>query len=244
MYALRLRRVAVPAEEVIRRLPPCADQHTSISLRLMVNRSASSSARSGAVSRAKEAFRRSGGTLRTAQARSLGIHPRTLYELRDTGDIEQIARGLYRLKELPPLGNPDLVAAALKVPRGVVCLLSALALHELTTQVPHEVHLALERGSEPPRLDFPPLRLFWFSGAAFSEGVETHSIDGIAVRVYSAEKTVADCFKYRNKLGIDVAVEALRLYRRRKRARLDELMRLARVCRVERVMRPYIEAAL
>ena len=125
-----------------------------------------------------------------------------------------------------------------------MCLLSALRFHELTTQIPHEVHLALERGSEPPRLDFPPLRLFWFSGPAFSEGIDSHKIDGIEVRVYSPEKTVADCFKYRNKLGVDVAVEALRLYRRCKRARLDELMRLARVCRVERVMRPYLEAML
>ncbi len=155
-----------------------------------------------------------------------------------------MARGLYRLKELPPLGSPDLVAVALKVPKGVICLLSALAIHELTTQVPHEVHLALKRGSEPPRLGFPPLRLFWFSGAAFSEGVEVHSIDGVPVHAYSPEKTIADCFKYRNKLGLDVAVEALRLYRQRKPVRPDELVRLARVCRVERVMRPYLEATL
>lgn len=211
---------------------------------MMVNRSSHPVAPSGAARRAKEILLCAGATLRTAQARALGIHPRTLYALRDAGDLEQIARGLYRLRELPLLGNPDLVTVALKVPRGVICLLSALAIHEMTTQVPHEVHLALERGSEPPRLDHPPLRLFWFSGPAFSEGIEAHKVDGIEVRVYSPEKTVADCFKYRNKLGIDVAVEALRLYRRRKRARLDELMRLARVCRVERVMRPYLEATL
>jgi predicted transcriptional regulator of viral defense system len=191
-----------------------------------------------------KAFNRGGGVLRTSAALRAGIHPRSLYEMRDSGLVERLGRGLYRLADLPPLSNPDLVTVAAKVPAGVVCLISALAYHEITTQIPHEVHLALPRGAEPPRLEHPPLRIFWFSGRAFTEGIERHKVDGVVVRVYNPEKTLADCFKYRNKLGLDTVLEALRLYRTRKRTKVDELMRFARVCRVEKVMRPYLEALL
>src|SRR5438094_10152120 len=128
---------------------------------------------------ATAAFREHGGMLRMAQALRAGIHRRTLYALRDAGVIEQISRGLYRLVDTPPLGNPDLVTVALKVPRGVICLLSALSFHELTTQIPHVVYVAIARDAEPPRLDYPPVRSFRFSGRAFSEGVETHELDGV-----------------------------------------------------------------
>ncbi len=194
--------------------------------------------------RAVAVFRDHGGVLRTMEAVRLGVHPRTLYAMRDAGVLEQLGRGLYRLANLPPLGNPDLVAVGLRVPEGVLCLISALAVHEITTQIPHEVHLALKRGAEPPRLDHPPVRVFWFSGKAFTEGIETHELDGIEIRVYGAAKTVADCFKYRNKLGLDVALEALGLYLREKHGPPDDLVHFARVCRVEKVMRPYIEALL
>jgi predicted transcriptional regulator of viral defense system len=192
----------------------------------------------------KRAFRRSGGMLRTGAALRAGIHPRRLYDMRDEGVVEELSRGLYRLADLPPLGSPDLVTVALKIPAGVVCLISALAYHEITTQIPHEVHLALPRGTEPPRLKHPPLRVFWFTGGSFTEGIETHNVDGIGLRVYSPEKTLADCFKYRNKLGLDTVLEALRLYRSRKRPNVDDLVKFARVCRVEKVMRPYLEAFL
>jgi predicted transcriptional regulator of viral defense system len=165
--------------------------------------------------------------------------------MRDSGLLQQVNRGLYRLSDLPPLGNPDLVQVALKAPRGVICLISALAFHGITTQVPHEVYLALEqKRAKKPHLKHPPLRVFWFSGKAFSEGVETHRIDGVAVHLYGPERTVTDCFKHRNKIGLDVAIEALRLYLQRKRSRVDTLMHFARVCRVEKVMRPYLEAML
>lgn len=203
-----------------------------------------STADSSTFEAAKQIFRRHGGVLRTSEAIRLGIHPRTLYAMRDEGILECLSRGLYRLADLPPLGNPDLVAVALKVPNGVICLISALAYHELTTQIPHEVYLALPRGTEPPRLEHPPVRLFWFTGEAFTAGIDTHQLDGVPVRIYSAEKTLADCFKYRNKIGLDTAVEALRLYRSRRRIDVDELMRFARICRVEKVMRPYLEALL
>jgi predicted transcriptional regulator of viral defense system len=142
------------------------------------------------------------------------------------------------------MGNPDLAIIAMKIPKGVICLISALSYHEITTEIPHEVYLALPRGTEPPRLDYPPLRVFRFGRYAFEEGIEQHDVDGVLMRVYSPEKTLADCFKYRNKIGIDVALEALKNYRRRKQFNVDELMHYARVCRVERVMRPYVEATL
>jgi predicted transcriptional regulator of viral defense system len=195
-------------------------------------------------SKAEAIFREQGGVLRTTEAIQLGIHPRTLYALRDDGALEQLARGLYRLADLPPLGNPDIASVALRVPYGVLCLLSSLDLHGITTQIPHEVHVALKRGAEPPRLEHPPLRVFWFTGEAFTSGVERREVDGIEVRAYGAAKSVADCFKYRNKLGLEVALEALKLYLSEKRGSPDELVRYARVCRVERVMRPYIEALL
>ena len=189
-------------------------------------------------------FREHGGTLRTAQALRLGIHPRTLYAMRDSGVLERLGRGLYRLDELPPLSSPDLVAVALKVPQAVICLVSALAFHELTTQIPHTVDIALQRGAERPRLGDLPVRLFWFSGPAWNQGVETHVIDGTPVRVYGPEKSVADVFKYRNKLGLDVALEALTAYRQRQGFDVNKLMHYARICRVEKIIRPYLEALL
>jgi predicted transcriptional regulator of viral defense system len=187
-------------------------------------------------------FRARGGVLRTGEALRLGIHPRTLYQLREQGRIEAISRGVYRLADLPPLSQPDLVTVALRVPRGVVCLISALAFHEITTEVPHEVQIALPRGTKTPKLDHPPLRVFRFSEPGLSLGVQTVELDGIDVRIYDPAKTVVDCFRYRNKLGVDVAIEALKQCIERKLARPADLLRYARKCRAERVMLPYIEA--
>ena len=189
-------------------------------------------------------FRQHGGTLRTSEALRLGIHSRTLYSMRDSGLLQQLSRGLYRLAELPPLSDPDLVTVALKVPQAVICLVSALAFHELTTQIPHAVDVALPSGAERPRLDYPPLRVFWFSGPAWSEGVETHLVDDSPVRVYSPEKSVADSFKFRRKIGLDVALEALNLYCQRRDFDVSRLLHYARICRVETVLKPYVEAQL
>ena len=189
-------------------------------------------------------FRQHGGTLRTAEALRLGIHPRTLYAMRDSGVLEQLSRGLYRLADLPPLSNPDLVTVALKIPHAVVCLGSALAFHELTTQIPHAVDVALPNRAERPRLDYPPLRVFWFSGPAWSEGVETHLIDDVSVRIYGPEKSVADAFKFRRKIGLDVALEAIKFYRQHKDFDVSKLLHHARICRVEKVIKPYLEALL
>ncbi len=162
--------------------------------------------------------------------------------MRDEGVLEQLSRGTYRLASLPDLSAPDLVTVAARIPNGVVCLISALAFHELTTQIPHEVDVAIARGSERPRLEYPPINVYWFSGEAFMSGIDTPVLGGNVVRVYGAEKSVADAFKYRNKIGTDVALEALRSWRRRRGATTERLLHYARICRVERVMRPYLEA--
>jgi predicted transcriptional regulator of viral defense system len=187
-------------------------------------------------------FRQHQGLLRTSHAIRLGIRPRTLYALRDGGTLVQVSRGLYRLADLPPLSQPDLVTVALKIPRAVICLVSALDFHDLTTQIPHAMHLALPGDAERPRLDYPPIRLFWFSGQAYTAGVEVHDLGGIQVNIYSPEKTVADCFKYRNKIGLDVALEALRRCRANQGCDLTRLQRFSRICRVEKLLRPYLEA--
>jgi predicted transcriptional regulator of viral defense system len=192
--------------------------------------------------RAIEAFREHAGLLRTKDALDLGIHPRTLYRLRDDGVVVQVSRGLYRLATLPLLAHPDLVTVALRVPRAVICLASALAYHDATTEIPHEVQLALPRRTKAPRLDFPPIRVFWFSGSALSEGIDVALIDGVEVRVYDLPKTVVDCFRFRNKLGLDVAIEALNEAVKRKGVRPAEVLRYARLCRIDRVMLPYVEA--
>jgi predicted transcriptional regulator of viral defense system len=192
---------------------------------------------------AREVFQAHGGVLRTREALAEGIHPRTLYAMRDAGEIDELARGLYRLAELPPLGDPDLATVAKRIPRGVVCLISALAWHELTTQIPHEVHLALPRTARRPKLYHPPIHVYQFGRSAFEAGIETHDIDGVPVRIYCLEKTLADCFKYRNKIGLDVVLEALRAYRGRRGARPQVVLEYARINRVGNVIRPYLEAS-
>ena len=194
--------------------------------------------------KARAVFRKHGGILRTAQALREGIHPETLYSMRDSGELEVVSRGVFRLADAPPLGNPDLVAVASRVPNGVICLISALAFHELTTQIPHEVHVALRPGVHQPRLIQPPIRTYRFSGESFTAGVETHELDGVPVRIYSPEKTLADCFKFRNRIGLDTAVEAVRFYGERRPVRIDELLHYASICRVKKIIRPYLEALL
>lgn len=189
-------------------------------------------------------FRKEGGVLRTTEAIRAGIAPRDLYSMRDEGIVEPLSRGVYRLAAMTPLSNPDLVSVSVRAPNGVVCLISALSFHELTTQVPHEVYVAIDRFSRPPQVDYPPVRIFKFSGEAFTEGAETRRIDGFQVKIYNPEKTIADCFKFRNKIGNDTAIEALKFYCKRRRKDIDALMRYAGICRVEKTIRPYLEILL
>ena len=151
-------------------------------------------------------------------------------------------RGLYGLAEAEVTAHHGLALAGKAAPKGVICLLSALRFHEIGTQGPHEVWVAIERRAARPRIKRPKMRIVRFSGKAFSEGMEEHVIEGVRVRIYNAAKTVADCFKYRNKIGVDVALEALREVIRGRRCTIDALWRYGEICRVTRTMRPYMEA--
>ena len=182
------------------------------------------------------------GVLRTADLAAHGIPRARLYSLVRTGSVERHGRGTYAAAGHALTANHALARVAKRVPRAVICLLTALRFHHLTTQLPGEVWIALPEKARSPRLDYPRLRVARFSGPALTEGVETHRIEGVTVRVYSAAKTVADCFKYRNKVGIDVAVEALREFTRRHRGGANHLAKFARICRVSRVMQPYLDA--
>ena len=192
----------------------------------------------------EDIFRSYGGMLRMSEAIERGITRYMLYSLRDRGVIEQVSRGIYRLVELPPISNPDLVTVGLRFPNAIICLVSALAYHEITTQVPHSVSVAVPRESRLPSLDYPPLLVHRFSDQAYRAGIEEHQIDGISVKIYSPEKTLADCFKFRNKIGMDVVLEALKLYKARKKFNPGALLNYAKTCRVEKVMRPYLEASV
>ena len=193
---------------------------------------------------AKKALKliREAGVFRARELAAHGIPREYLRRLESDGFLVRESRGLYRIREARVTEHHSLAAVCKKVQHGVVCLLSALRFHEMTTQAPFEVWLAIDRKARRPQGDDLPLRLVRFSGAALRQGVEEHPIEGVAVRVYNPAKTVADCFKYRNKIGLDVAIEALRDYRRRHRAGMHDLWRYAKICRVAAVMRPYLEA--
>lgn len=197
-----------------------------------------------AVERAAKVFRQHGGIMRMAGAIRAGISRNTLYAMRDAGQVEQLARGLYRLAEMPSLSQSDLVTVAVKIPQAVIYLISALAFHELTTQIPHEVWIAIPRDSEPPRLTYPPLKVSRLNAAAYGTGIETHHSDGVAIRVYSREKSLVDCFSRRNEVGLDVAIEALKSYMSQGNVKVDLLMEYAKALRVAKTMRPYLEALL
>ena len=196
------------------------------------------------IEEAKRIFMKQGGILRTSEAIKHGIHSRTLYFMRDHNHLDVLCRGTYRLADLEPVTNMDLITVSSKVESGVVCLISALSYHEITTEIPHEIYMAISRKTFYPKLEHPPTRFFRFSEKAFRAGIEIHVMNGVNVRIYSVEKTIADCFKYRNKLGLDVALEALKLWRKSKNARIDKLMEYASICRVHNIIKPYVEAIL
>ena len=190
----------------------------------------------------KLARRRQGVTAR--ELTDAGVHTQALSRLVADGEIRRIARGLYRLPDHAMTEHHGLAIAAAAVPHGVVCLLSALQFHRIGTQLPFEVWMAIDRRARHPALRYPPLRVVRYSGAALTEGVDCHRVEGREVQVYNVAKTVADCFKYRNKIGLDVALEALREAWRARRFTMDELEQYAGICRVQHVMRPYIEALI
>lgn len=189
-------------------------------------------------------FRAHGGQLRLSEALALGMNRYQFYKLRDEGITEKIGHGVYRLTELPPVCDPDLAVVASKFPKAVLCLVSALAWHNLTTQIPRRIDLAVARNARLPKLQHPPVRGYRFSGERFTAGVENHDLDGLELKVYGPEKTLADCFAFRDRLGKDIVLEALKEYRQRGRPNLSKLLEYARICRVEKIMRPYLEAGL
>jgi predicted transcriptional regulator of viral defense system len=197
-----------------------------------------------AIDHATQLFSAHDGILKTSQALALGIAPRTLYAMRDSGLLRQISRGTFQLADQEPLSNPDLVSVAKRIPKAVICLISALHFHELTTQIPHKVYIALPQSAEKPRLSFPPLDIIWLSDKVYSTGITEQAIDGIPIKVYSIEKTIVDCFKFRNKIGIDVALEALKEYLKMPRRDIERLISFARIDRVETLVSRYLEALL
>ncbi len=185
---------------------------------------------------------RKGGILRPRDLQTKGLPKDYLWRLHKQEKLEKVGRGMYAMPGAGLSEHQTVVQAALRVPHGVVCLLSALRFHDLTTQSPFEIWMAIDVKARAPKEEIIPLRIVRFSGKALTAGVETRSIEGVTVRVYNPAKTVADCFKYRNKIGLDVAIEALRDCWRKKLATSDQIWHYAKVCRVSRVIRPYLES--
>lgn len=182
------------------------------------------------------------GMLRPSDLAAIGTHRVVLTRMMAKGLLERVGRGIYRLPENQGSEHESLIAVATRVPQAVFCLLSALQFHQLTTQLPRQLWIAMPRGSHTPKIDYPPVKMVQFAGAAYFEGVEVFERDQVRLRVYCVAKTVADCFKYRNKIGLDVALEALKDARAQGKASIDDIWRYARICRVTNVMRPYLEA--
>ena len=182
------------------------------------------------------------GLLRASDLDAIDAPRIVLTRLSAAGLLEKVGRGLYRLSDAQASEFESLAAVATKVPQAVFCLLTALQFHELTTQLPHQVWIAMPRGSHTPRFDYPPIKMVQFTGEAYEAGIEEIERDGVKLRLYSAAKTVADCFKHRNKIGIDVALEALKDARARDKASADDIWRYAKICRVANVIRPYLES--
>ncbi|MDR0439909.1 MAG: type IV toxin-antitoxin system AbiEi family antitoxin domain-containing protein [Candidatus Accumulibacter sp.] len=184
------------------------------------------------------------GLLRANDLSSQGIPRVALTRAIRRGQLERIGRGLYGLTARPVSAYGTLAEVARLVPKGVICLLSALRFHDLTTQAPFEIWLAIDNKAAAPRLDYPPLRLVRFSGAALTEGIEEHIVDGVTIRITNVAKTVADCFKFRNKIGLDVALEALREAWGSRQMTSDEIWHYAKIDRMSNVMRPYLESVV
>jgi predicted transcriptional regulator of viral defense system len=196
------------------------------------------------VTRAVKCFKAHGGILRTSEAMGEGVHVATLYKMRDEGLVEALARGVYRLVESGEMSQPDLVTVTRKIPNAVICLVSALSFHEITTRIPHAVEIMLPRSSWVPSLAYPLIEVHTTQPLLHGLGRVVHRIDDSDVPIYSPEKTLVDCVKHRNKLGTELVIEALRLYRDRKPLKVDQIMEYARASRVVKVMEPYLDGVL
>jgi len=191
-----------------------------------------------------EYFRTQRGPRKFSDVVKEGFHPAYIRSLIKSGALKKVDRGIYCLAKASDLSQPDLVTAALKVPKGVVCLISALSFYQVTDEIPHWVDMALPKGAWENKVEYPPMRYFHFSEKTWKEGIEVHQIDGCSVKIYKLEKTLADCFKFRNRIGLDVATNALKEAIRSKKAKPKIIYDYAKTCRVDKVMKPYLEALL
>ena len=182
--------------------------------------------------------------LSAADVREQGLTPQLLIKLHQSGKLERVARGLYSLPGSQPSRHQSLIEVCRRVPQGVICLLSALQYHEIGTQLPHEVWLALPEATQTPPIDYPPLRIVRLRGRAYADGIETFIEGGSSLRVYGLDKTITDCFKFRHKVGLDVALEALKEAWRHRKLNIDEVTRYAKINRVAQVMQPYLETVV
>jgi predicted transcriptional regulator of viral defense system len=182
------------------------------------------------------------GFLRSSDLEQINVPRVLLTRMSANGQLEKVSRGVYRLPNNPISEHETLLTIATMVPQAVFCLLSALQYYELTTQLPGEIWIAMPRGSHAPKIAYPPVKMIQFSGEAYSQGIETVERDQVTFRIYSVAKTIVDCFKHRNKIGIDVAIEALKEARFKRQIDMNELWRFAKICRVTNLMRPYLEA--
>ncbi|MFZ1684108.1 MAG: type IV toxin-antitoxin system AbiEi family antitoxin domain-containing protein [Candidatus Zixiibacteriota bacterium] len=185
-----------------------------------------------------------GGITRRRNLIQKGIHPQKVKRLVDKGLLVPISRGVYMTQETKITEHHDLAIASARVPNGVICLVSALRFHGMTTQIAREVWMAIENRAASSRLTSPPLKIIRLTVPSLTSGIEKHSIEGVAVRIYNPAKTVADCFKFRNKIGLDVAIEALKDYLRMKKGTIDDLWGFAKIDRVAKVIQPYLEASV
>lgn len=192
----------------------------------------------------KKVFEKHNGILRASEAIRLGVPEHIVYEMVQKGELVREARGVYRLADSEMLGNPDLVQVSLLVPKGVICLISALYFYELTTQIPHSIYVALPQNAARPRVKYPPLEVFWVTNSLHLVGVDVHVLDGVKVKIYNREKTIADCFKFRKRVGEDVALEALKDYVNQPKMDVLKLLEYAKINRVEKLMIPYLKSLL
>lgn len=195
-------------------------------------------------SKSVEVFENNQRMLRRSEAIRLGIPTYHIDQMLAEGLLVREDRGLYRLASAPPLSNPDLVKVSLLIPKAVICLVSALNHHGLTTQIPHAVYISLPNSAKIPRIKYPPIKVVWLSNTAYSAGIDIYAIDDIPVKIYDPEKTLTDCFKFRNKIGKDIAIEALRDYIKRGQPKIDQIIAYAKINRVEKTMRPYLETLI
>ena len=176
--------------------------------------------------------------------RAAGFDKKTLWSLADSGKVKKVNRALYRLSEGADLSHPDFVTVSIKAPLGVVCLISALSFHEATDEIPRKVDVAILRGAWAARIGYPPVQYYRFAKKAYEAGIEEHNLDGHTIRIYSLAKTIADCFKFRSKIGLDLARKALKEAFAEKRVSAEELMRYAKICRVSHIVQPILETIL